>query len=102
MNCQEDHLGLALGLGQAQVQDHHQDEVSLVKRQNEAEHENQKQQKLLWNESRLWWQEQGIRSVSSNILLGTDTVENVECGRSRKVFGKDYGFSLCAVPFAIP
>ena len=35
-------------------------------------------------------------------LLRTDTAENVECGRSRKVFRKGYGFSLCAVPFAIP
>ena len=35
-------------------------------------------------------------------LLRTDTAENAECGRSRKVFGKGYGFSLCAAPFAIP
>ena len=36
------------------------------------------------------------------LVLRTDTVENVECGRSRKVFGKDHGFSLCAAPFTIP
>ena len=35
VNCREDHLGLAVGLGQVQVQDHHQDEVSLVERWNE-------------------------------------------------------------------
>ena len=35
-------------------------------------------------------------------MLRTDTAENAECRRSWKVFGKGYGFSLCAVPFAIP
>ena len=51
VNCQKDHLGLALGLGQTQVQDHHQDEVSLDERWNKSERENRKQRKLLWNES---------------------------------------------------